>query len=154
MATESVSAATRDQEHRIEVVIRTPAGARASVRGPPLGCRNWDVVGGLRVRSTRGRYCDASFIVLPRPLPGAAKTRRPDAVPLHPVACSAGPWRRRQGPGDPRSASPTQCAAPPDGSTQAGARRPSAARCHQSRVALILLVLLLRQAGDAAALAP
>jgi hypothetical protein len=27
MTTESVSAATRDQEHRIEVVIRTPAGA-------------------------------------------------------------------------------------------------------------------------------
>jgi hypothetical protein len=35
-----------------------------------------------------------------------------------------------------------------------GARRPSAARCHQERVAPIPLVLFLRQAGDAAALAP
>jgi transposase len=41
--------------------------------GRPVGCRNSDVVGGLRVRSTGGRYCDASFIPLRGPLPGAAK---------------------------------------------------------------------------------
>jgi hypothetical protein len=54
------------------------------------------VVGGLRVRSTRVGYCDASFIPLPRLLPGAAKPRPPDAVPLHPVARDARPRRRRQ----------------------------------------------------------
>jgi hypothetical protein len=52
-------------------------------------------------------------------------------------------------------AAPRCCqAAPPDGSTLAGALRPSAAGCHQSRVASTPLVVFLRQAGDAAALAP
>ena len=114
-----------------------------------LGC-GWWPAGSVGA----GRYCDGSFIPLRRPLPGAAKARLPDAMPLHPAACSAGPWRRHQGSGDPRSASPTHGAAPPDGSTQVGARRPSAARCHQSRVASLPLVLFLRQAGDAAGLAP
>src|SRR5512132_3758648 len=45
------------------------------------------------------RYADALFIPLRRLVPGAAKTRLPDAVPLHPSACPAGPWRRRQGSG-------------------------------------------------------
>jgi len=100
------------------------------------------------------RYCDASFTQLRRPLPGAAKTRLPDAVPLHPAACPAGPWRRRQGSGDPRPAPPTHGAGPPDGSAQDRAHRPSPARRHQPCLAPIPLVLFLCQAGDAAALAP
>jgi hypothetical protein len=56
--------------------------------------------------------------------------------------------------GDPRPAPPTRCAAPPDTAAQAGAHRPSAARCHQPRLAPITLVLVPRQAGDAAGLAP
>jgi hypothetical protein len=132
-----------------------PCAASLGKPNPPargvqkLGCGRWPA-GSVDA----GRYCDALFIPLRRLLPGAAKTRLPDAVPLHPVACSAGPWRRRQGAGDPRSGSPTHGAAPPDTATQARARRPSPAHRQQSRVASITLVLLLGQAGDPAGLVP
>jgi hypothetical protein len=52
----------------------TPSGRRGPQErrtGAPaallVGCRNSDVVGGLRVRSTRGRYCDPLFVPLRRP---------------------------------------------------------------------------------------
>jgi hypothetical protein len=46
-------------------------------------------------------------------LPGAANTRLPDAVPVHPAARDGCPRQRRKGSGDPCPAPPTRCAAPP-----------------------------------------
>jgi hypothetical protein len=56
-----------------------------------VGCGRWPA-GSVDA----GRYGEASFIPLRRPLPGAAKTRLPDAVPLHPAARDGCPRRRRQ----------------------------------------------------------
>jgi hypothetical protein len=86
--------------------------------------------------------------------PGAAQTRLSDPVPLHPAARAAGPWRCCQGPRDPGAPSPADRAAPPDPTTQVRTCRPRGARRHQPRLAPGPLVVLPRQAGDAAALAP
>ena len=113
-----------------------------------LGCGRWPA-GSVDV----GRYCDASFIPLRRPLPGAAKTRLPDAVPLRPAARAARPRRRRQGSGAPRPTPPADGASPPDPAAQAGTRRPRHARRPQPTAAPSPLVLLHRHSADAAALA-
>jgi hypothetical protein len=64
-------------------------------------------------------------------------------VPLHPPARPAGPWRRRQGLGDPGAPSPTHRAPPPSRTSQAPARRPRPARRVQPRATPLPLVLLL-----------
>jgi hypothetical protein len=94
----------------------------------------------------------ARLLPLPR-TPSVVETRLPHAVPLRPAARSAGPRRRRQGPGDPRPAPPTRRPPPADPTSQAGARRPRHARCSQPRATPSPLVVLLGHARDAVALA-
>jgi hypothetical protein len=71
----------------------------------------------------------------------------------HPAARPARPRRRRQGPGDPCPAPPAHRPPTNDPTTQAGTSRPCPARRDQPRPAPSLLVLLVRHATDAAALA-
>ena len=71
----------------------------------------------------------------------------------HPAARPARPRRRRQGPGDPCPAPPAHRPPTKGLTTQAGTSRPCPARRDQPRPASSLLVLLLRHATDAAALA-
>ena len=83
----------------------------------------------------------------------AVEVRPPGAVPLHPAARPAGARRRRQGPGDPGAPPPTHRAPPPSRTAQAQARRPRPARGAQPGTAPLPLIML-REAPDAAALAP
>src|SRR6266511_3843557 len=71
----------------------------------------------LQFAATVARYCCASADRLGGPLL-AAEGRLPDPVPLNPAACAAGPWRCRQGPGDPGAPPPAGRAAPPSPTTQ------------------------------------
>src|SRR6266545_3417030 len=99
-----------------------------------------------------GRYGGALLPLLRTP--GAAETRLPRAVPLHPTARLARPWRRHQGLGDPGPAPPTHRASPPSPTSQAPTRRPRPARRGQPGATQNPLVLLPGHARDAAALAP
>src|SRR4029453_18789830 len=72
----------------------------------------------------------------------AVQTRVPDTVPLYPAARPPRPRGCRQGSGDPGASPSAHRAAPPGSSTEAGARRPRAARRHQPRHATSSLVLL------------
>src|SRR6266545_3666261 len=98
-------------------------------------------------------WCAGSSTPLSETIPRAAQTRLPHAVPLHPAPRPARPRRRRQGPGDPGP--PPAAHRPPTSAptTQAGTRRPRPARRGQPRPATRPLVVLPRQARDAAALA-
>jgi hypothetical protein len=74
-------------------------------------------------------------------------------LPVFPAACAAGPWRCRQGPGDPGAAPSAHRALPPSPTSHALTRRPSSTRCSQPRAAPCPLVLLPGQARDAVGLA-
>jgi transposase len=98
-----------------------------------VGCANSDV---SRELGFRDAWVGTVALLLPllRNL-GAVETRLPHAVPLHPAARPARPRESRQGPGDPRPASPTHRAVPPSPASQAPTRRPSPARRGQPRAA-------------------
>jgi hypothetical protein len=100
------------------------------------------------------QYCHAFLTVSPQRSYGAAKTRLPHAVPLYPVPCAAGPRRGRQGLGDPRPPPPAHRPSPASPASQAEACRSGPARRHQPCASEITLVLLVREARDAVALAP
>jgi Homeodomain-like domain len=61
---------------------------------------------------------------------------------VYPATCAAGPWRCRQGPGDPGAAPSAHRVAPPSRTSQARARRPCSTRCSQPRATPCPLVLL------------
>jgi hypothetical protein len=119
----------------------------------PVGCANSDRACELAVRIRRGAVVWRPTDRLGGPL-RAVEVRLPHPVPLHPAIGAAGPRRCRQGPGDPGAPSPAGRAAPPNQTTQARSCRPSGACRHQPRLVPSPLVVLLRQARDAAALAP
>jgi hypothetical protein len=118
-----------------------------------VGCANSDRTCELAVRIRRGAVVWRPTDRLGGPL-RAVEVRLPHLVPLHPAIGAAGPRRCRQGPGDPGAPSPAGRAAPPNQTTQARSCRPGGACRHQPRLAPSPLVVLLRQARDAAALAP
>ena len=131
--------------HRIRAVTVRVVRARR-VRAPPYGpvsCRFAQQLGYRRPVVNA-----AAEAIL-----GAAETRLPDPVPLHPAARPARPRRRRQGPGDPCPAPPAHRPPTKGLTTQAGTSRPCPARRDQPRPTPSLLVLLLPHATDAAALA-
>jgi hypothetical protein len=126
-----------------------PGAARSRLH--PVGCANSDVS-----RELGFQDAGVGTVALLLPLlrkPGAVETRLPHAVPLHPAARPARPRESRQGPGDPRPASPTHRAPPPSPTSQAPTRRPSPARRGQPRAAPTPVVVLLRPARDAVGLA-
>jgi hypothetical protein len=127
-------------------------------RRPPqpmtsVGCGTRVIDAELQFAVSVARYCAALVTSPPRP-PYGVQAHLPGAMPLHAAARPARPRRRREGSGDPRSAPPAGCVAPPDAPSQARTCRPGAARCDQPRAAQSPLVVFLRHTADAAALAP
>jgi hypothetical protein len=112
----------------VTVRVSPPVGTETAIR--PVSCRFAQQLGQRRpvVNAT------AEAIL------GAAETRLPDPVPLHPAARPACPRRRRQGPGDPCPAPPPHRPPTKGPTTQAGTSRPCPARRDQPRPAPSLLV--------------